>query len=324
MFNPIADGRLMLWRLKNREYWWLRKAHKQMPLTLYCGMPGSSKTLWMVRDAVLLMRQGYAVYSNLDIKDRITGVRSKPCLSWLDMMRICVDHLERGEVAYFCWDEIHHHADARTWALTPVWLLQVFAQRRHLRLGLIATTQVMAQVEVRLRTLVDLIVQVRPTGLRKFIQKVFRREFPLFWEDVLDGALMEHPELGDPVLSKGLVWTPWYVWNSYSTHEMVAGEDLSLYKDEEIQAEIAELTRRAVAVMKPSELESWMEWVEHAAVCPAVGGQEAASPLFGESAGVSPNHVCEGCTALPGQPCEGDPDTCRFRAVFEGVERDSA
>lgn len=264
MISPVEAGRLALWRIREREYWFLRRSHKTMDLTLYAGLPGSSKTLWGVRDAVQLLRQGENVYSNLYVRDRLTGLEAKPCNSWLEMMRIAVDALERGESAWFFWDELHLWADARAWALTPPFLLTLFAERRHYRIGLLATTQHVEQVEKRLRTLVDRIVQVRPTGIRRFIRAWFKRELPLFWGEDIDGSLMDAAAQGngsreDAVLSRGLRWAPWYVWGSYSTHEIVLGEDLSSYKDAEIQAEIADLERRAAACMIPDTIEAYVD-----------------------------------------------------------------
>lgn len=264
MPNPIERGRLTLWRLKEREYWWLRKSYKAMDLTLYAGLPGSSKTLWGVADSVQLLRAGENVYSNLYIRDRLTGRESKPCASWLDMMRIAVDALERGESAWFFWDELHLWADARAWSLTPPFLLTLFAERRHYRIGLLASTQHVDQVEKRLRTLVDRIVQVRPTGLRRFIRAWFKREFPLFWREEIDGMLVDGVAGGtrtpeEAIISRGFCWAPWYAWGSYSTHEIVLGEDLSIYKDEEIRQEIAALEKRAEACMTPDPIKSYQE-----------------------------------------------------------------
>ncbi|MDY0292630.1 MAG: zonular occludens toxin domain-containing protein [Desulfuromonadaceae bacterium] len=266
MISPIERGKLALWRWREGEFWFLRRSHKTMDLTLYAGLPGSSKTLWGVRDAVQLLRAGENVYSNLYIRDRLTGREALPCRSWLDMMRISVDALEAGESAWFFWDELHLWADARAWALTPPFLLTLFAERRHYRIGLLATTQHVDQVEKRLRTLVDRIVQVRPTGLRRFVRAWFKRELPLFWGEELDGAVVDAVAQGtasreDAVLVRGLKWAPWYVWNSYSTHEIVLGEDLTVYKDKEIQAEIAELERRAALCMEPDEIEAYEDRV---------------------------------------------------------------
>jgi hypothetical protein len=265
VIHPIERGRRALWRWQRREYWFLRRSHKAMPLSLYCGLPGSGKTLFGVQDAVLLMRAGENVYSNIYIRDRLTGVESGRCMTWLEMMRIAVEALERGESAYFFWDELHLHCDARAWSLTPEFLLNLFSQRRHYRIGLLATTQHADQVEKRLRTLIDVLVNVRPTGLRRFVRAIFRRELPLFWRESLDGALVDAAANGrliegqSAVISHGLAWAPWYAFGSYSTHELVGGEDLAQYKDDEVRAIIANLTLRAMAVMQPPEIESYSD-----------------------------------------------------------------
>lgn len=265
MHNPLERGRLFAWRWRERELWFLRRSHKAMPLSLYCGLPGSGKTLFGVKDAVDLLRAGENVYSNIYIRDRLTGAESGRCMTWLDMMRIAVEALERGESAFFFWDELHLHCDARAWAMTPEFLLNLFSQRRHYRIGLLATTQHADQVEKRLRTLIDVVVNVRPTGVRRLVRALLSRELPLFWRESLDGALIDAQANGrllegqSPVMARGLAWAPWYAFGSYATHELVGGEDLAAYKDDEVRAIIADLTRRAMAVMEPPNITAYHE-----------------------------------------------------------------
>jgi len=155
--------RLWVWLWRSRLTWWhRRKPGIEMPMRLYVGLPGSGKTLLAVTDGIRMMRRGRRVASNMRIIDRLTGLEAEPCGSWLDMLRLTVDALERHEPIMFVWDELHLSCDARSWASTPAWWLALIAQRRHYGVSFIGTTQAVDQIEKRLRTLVDYICLVRP------------------------------------------------------------------------------------------------------------------------------------------------------------------
>lgn len=163
--------KVAVWVWRNKLGWWHRKRRpNERPLRLYVGMPGSGKTLLAVADAVRLMRQGVRVASNVRIVDRVSGQEAEPCGSWLDMLRLTVDSLEKGVGLVVVWDELHLACDARAFMSTPAWWLALIAQRRHYGIGFIGTTQHPDQVEKRLRTLVDFVSLVKP--VRGWVQSL--------------------------------------------------------------------------------------------------------------------------------------------------------
>lgn len=247
--------RLMLWLYRNRLMWFQRPVPKhEYPTTIYCGLPGSGKTLLMVRDCIRLMRRGYRVYSNMAIHDPLTGNRCGSVGSWLDMLRLSVESLEyRAECletgtepvpgVVFAFDELHLICDAREWAKTPKWWLNLIAQRRHLCVGVIGTTQHADQVEKRLRTLMDLQVSVYRPGRRVPLIK----RLPWFALRELNPALVEFDPLNAEMKQTFHFWMPWFAYAGYSTTELVTSDDWASYTDEQSAAEIADLTNRAKA-----------------------------------------------------------------------------
>lgn len=147
------------WLWERRYHWFRRKKPFEMPSVIYEGLPGSGKTLFMVRDCVEWMRAGFTVASNLKIRDAYSGCSSIPCRSWLEMLELTVDHKRRGVPLIIALDEIHTLCDAREWALTPQWWRDMMSQKRHHGMGLIGTTQALSQVEKRLRSLIAYLVR---------------------------------------------------------------------------------------------------------------------------------------------------------------------
>lgn len=148
------------WMVRNHYIWFLRRRPFDMPSCIYEGLPGSGKTLAMVRDCVKWMREGYTVASNLRIRDALTGVESLPCRTWIDMLRIVAEHKQQDKPIIVALDEIHLLCDAREWANTPAWWRDMMSQKRKHKIGLIGTTQALSQVEKRLRTLVAYMVRL--------------------------------------------------------------------------------------------------------------------------------------------------------------------
>lgn len=265
--SGLSVGAYLSWLswLWNQGYFWFqrKRPHKEFSTRVYEGLPGSGKTLFMVRDCIELMRRGVVVYSNVAIRDPLTGNETLPLGGWLDMLRASVDAL--AEVYYcelkgtrprgvvFAFDEIHLAADARSWQSTPAWWLNLMAQRRHYGVGLIGTTQHADTVEKRLRMLIGRVVRVRPSGVRGLFDSV-----PLFVAQDVDMALVDVP--GQDALGKpALTWIRADAFHGYSTQELMATLDFKELSDDESRAEVAELTRRARELAAPVFIEAFVD-----------------------------------------------------------------
>lgn len=248
--------RLAWWAwLWNQRYFWFQRSrpHEEWDTRIYEGLPGSGKTLFMVRDCIELMRRGVRVYSNVAVRDPLTGLESLPLGGWLDMLRASVETLEDGIPTIFAFDEIHLAADARSWQNTPAWWLNLMAQRRHYGVGLIGTTQHADTVEKRLRMLVGRIVRVRPSMVRRLW-----RRLPLFVCQDVDMALVDVPDQ-DAVGASSITWVGAHAFHGYSTQELMASLDFRELADDEARAEIAELSARARELAAPAIIPAFVD-----------------------------------------------------------------
>lgn len=254
----------MKW-LHTKGYMWYNRVRPPAAFDtrIYQGLPGTGKTLLMVRDCVGLLRSGVKVYSNVAIKDPLTGLKSLPLGGWLDMLRGSVECLEDNAREWrelnevrlgerheddvteaipvvFAFDEIHLAADARAWQSTPAWWLNLMAQRRHYGVGLIGTTQDVTMVEKRLRLLVGRVVNVR----KHFIQRLFWR-IPLFQCSDIDLSRVDEDGYVEPTKFYK-TWVNADAYHGYSTHEIMASLDFAELKDDESVEAVKALTERAI------------------------------------------------------------------------------
>lgn len=232
-----------LWR--RRYFWFLRKRHDEFNTRIYTGLPGSSKSLWMVRDVIKLMRAGVRVASNMYIQDPMSPpdrlLCTEPCGSWLDMLRLTVDAMEKGEMIIFAFDELQNLCGARDWQKTPRWWLSLMQQRRHYGVGLIGTTQDLCLIEKSLRLLVSSLISVR------FVCWRWTR-IPLCVGTWLDGRYIDSPEKAAETATRTFDWLPWWAWHGYDTMAVIAVDDFGAYTDDEAAVLIADLTARMQAL----------------------------------------------------------------------------
>jgi len=230
--------RYLIWLVRMRYVWFLRRPLPgEFQTRIYEGLPGSGKTLLMVRDAVTLMRSGVRVCSNLRIRDIYSGSESERCATWIEMLEWSVQTLRDGVPTVFCLDEIHLMCDSREWKSTPSWWRNLMAQRRHFGIGIIGTTQDLSQVEKRLRTLVKHLIRVRRVRLWKL---------PVYRTSMLDPSTVDNPAgAATPIGSSRWEWVPAHAFHSYSTREVMKSEDMSLYSDDALADRIASLSDEA-------------------------------------------------------------------------------
>jgi len=221
---------LWSWLWGERYFWFQRRKLPDLPSCIYEGLPGSGKTLAMVRDVIPYLRNGYRVGSNLYIRDALTGRHTIPCRSWMEMLELTLEAVRDGVPLILALDEIHNLCDAREWANTPAWWRNMMSQKRHFKLGLIGTTQALGQVEKRLRSLVAYLLRYErlPLGRMAF-----------FRETMLDPTGVDVPGAQWATRHTRLVWVPWYAFHSYSTWQVMASDDMTAYTDDALKEKIA-------------------------------------------------------------------------------------
>jgi len=232
------------WLHRTRRMWYLEPPRvEEWQTRLYTGLPGSGKTLSLVRDVLDALRGDVRVASNIYIRDIRSGRATVQVSSWLDVLRLTVDALESETSLLVAIDEIPLMCDARAFAATPGWWLAWMANARHYGMGIVATAQHMRQVDVRLRLLMPYCLDMSPSGVRRLWSRV-----PLFHERALGMGLM-----GDEVeVIEGdhrWRWMTADVRHSYSTRELLPAQDWSTFKDQAVAAEVDLLTCRAQEIM---------------------------------------------------------------------------
>lgn len=256
LFRPIGQT-ARYWRFlwEERQWWFIRKLPpRERDTAIYVGLPGAAKTTTAVDLAIGLMRDGIAVASNTYLRDNFTGREAIPVRTWLDVLRVTVEYCERDEPLVVFLAEIQLLCDCRRWQDSPQWWAEMMQQRRHMGLSLMADTQEIGQVEVRLRMLCGQVVQVRPSWLRE----KWRR-----WPVVLTRKLT--PETGvDPklwVADKGWrhKWLPSWAFHGHSSWELLSGQDFGDLKSEAALEEIAVLRERALAANKVQGLPAFSD-----------------------------------------------------------------
>lgn len=233
--HPVRWVEAVTFGVRHKLIWPLRKRPiYEFDTRIYCGLPGSGKTLLATYDAVKLMRRDVRVLSNFCIRDPLTGKEAMRLRSWVDMLAYAVLAMLERKPTVFVLDEIHLWASARFFQRTPGWWLSLISQRRHFGCGIIGTAQHPKQIDVSLRRLLDVVVFLKPVvkGFGFFVA----RECP---------AVLLTDDGEPPVAIKGrLKRIPWWVYGSYSTEELVAVEEW-LADDAEADEQIAVLTAKA-------------------------------------------------------------------------------
>lgn len=249
------------WLHHNRQMWYNRPLPPaEWDTVLFTGLPGAGKTTMGTAMAIEYLRSGVRVYSNIYLRDNLTGRVARPVLTWLDVMRAAVEALESEDPAMIYLAEIQQLCDARAWQLTPKWWSTMMQERRHLGLGLMADTQHVSQVEKRLRMLIGRIVVCEPSPLREKW-----RRWPRFVTWDADLQLGDDPATVPHSLSKRkTVWVPSYAFHGHATWQLVRPMDISEMSEPQVLKEIAALRARAEELNKVSYLPSFAD------MCPAI------------------------------------------------------
>lgn len=242
--------KLLGWRLRNRHFWFLRRKPDNPFITAIIeGRPGEGKTLFMTSMLVDAMRQGYRVATNYTLRDLETGQEAERIHGWLDMLRLSVDALERGDKMVFGIMEIQLWCNSRAFKDTPAWWLALMAQRRHYGISIVGDTQRLKAVEVSLRDIVDECIRVRKSRLMRWFS------IPWFWIAKVDPLSIDS-DTGYMVGDWERRALPWYAF-AYDTHESVKPEPF--VSDEATRREIDELTAKLDALVVAGQIPAFVD-----------------------------------------------------------------
>lgn len=131
-------------------------------IIIFVGQMGSGKTNNMGALATFFRLQGTPIYANYDLW------KSKKFESWSELMAI-----ENGVI---CFDEMHMSMDSRisaqkgAGAVRQVVMSHWLTQIRKKSVVLMATTQHISQVDVRIRNLTDIVIWVEQKGKSNVLQ----------------------------------------------------------------------------------------------------------------------------------------------------------
>lgn len=229
------------WLWKNKQFWFLRDLPPEHQTVIFTGLPGAGKTSFGCDYVIKLMRQGYTCYSNVYMRDTLTGATARPVLTWIDVLEASVEALEKGELAVIYLSEIQMLCDARKWQATPSWWSEMMQQRRHMGLAIIADTQHINQVEKRLRMLIGSVVQVEPSPLRRRW-----RRWPRFAIRNVDMELGDDPAQYLRPSAPRYVWLYSHAFHGHASWQLLAGQDFGDPGDEKVMARVEALRQRAL------------------------------------------------------------------------------
>ncbi|CAK0743179.1 hypothetical protein CCP3SC15_1240008 [Gammaproteobacteria bacterium] len=254
------------WTYRNKMWWFQYVQRPERQTFLYVGLPGSGKTAaGLVYDGIKALQNGAIVAANFTLVDRLTGREAITVGSWLDVLGLAVWALEENEDVLILIDEGHNWADARLWQATTKfapWLFQLLAQKRHYGIGLSFSTQALGQMDMRIRDLVDGLVECEPL---RYVKWAMRGKLPVF-RLRLHRPNVEADKLEDDYgVPTKYIWVPLRARFGYSTAQIVGTENFAAYSDEQILETIASLTARAILAATPEPMTTFAqvcEWVD--------------------------------------------------------------
>lgn len=226
-----AALRLRMWRrLYSGGYWWFQRARRdEPPFRLYTGKRGRGKTLLATRDLQKELARGSYVFSNYPIADPLS-LRTAITFEDVDHLMLTLvetvlanDALPEPEQKriLIAFDEAQNHFDSRDWEVFPAWLRTFLAESRHYKVGIIACTQSMSQVDKRFRLLCDEVFRVEP------VIESLKHKVALFRLQHLDEARNSADDDEREVGRAHLSWVVGRAFSGYSTVGLPTAEAVS-------------------------------------------------------------------------------------------------
>lgn len=183
--RAAARARARMWsRLYSGGFWWFQRSKRdEPPFRLYTGKRGRGKSLLATRDLQRELARGSVVFSNFPVADPLT-LRVARTFETIDelMLELFQTVLAGSPRIVVGFDEAQNHFDARDWERFPAWLRTFLSESRHYKVGVVACTQSMSQVDKRFRLLCDEVWRVEP------VFESFKHKVALFRLQALDEA----------------------------------------------------------------------------------------------------------------------------------------
>lgn len=228
LFHPLVRAwwlaRAKMWlRLHAGGYWWFQRSRRhEPPFRLYTGRRGRGKSLLATRDLQKELARGSLVFSNYPVADPLS-MRSAVNFETIDdLMTELFRAVLRGESRIVVgFDEAQNHFDSRDWESFPAWLRTFLAESRHYKVGVIAATQSMSQVDKRFRLLCDEVWRVEP------VIESLKHRFALFRLQALDEARNSADDDERQVGRARLSWVVGRAFAGYSTVGLPTAQTVS-------------------------------------------------------------------------------------------------
>lgn len=265
--HPVQFVRLQKWKYAHGLFFFQWKPqHVEFETFFVEGKKGEGKTRYLAGWACDQMRRDIRICANFTITDRYTGRSAVLVDGWMEILRKSVEALREGIPTVFVIDEFHLWADSRSWSKMPSWFRGWMAQSRHYGVGFCGSVQNFKNIDLRARQLADELRRVR---------KVHFFGIPIYrMEEVEPETVDAEGEYGLSDAHLGLF--KWYA--GYDTRELIQVEDW--FEDEELDAEIKQLTAEAASLVSPAEFSSFLSAAGPA--CGAVGARTVSAGEGGD------------------------------------------
>jgi hypothetical protein len=242
------------WLWRERQWWFLRTIPLEWESVIFTGFRGAGKSTFGCNLCISYLRAGIRVASNYYIRDPLTGLETESCTTWIDVLTKSVEALERREPLIIYLADIQGYCDARQWQYTPQWWLEFIAMARHMGICIQGDTQVLSQVEKRLRMLIGRVVEVEPSWLRRRW-----RRWPRFKVRDMDLQINDDPALWLPPGKQRTTWLYSHAFHGHSSWEMLARADFADLTTPECERIIEGLRKRADACNQVIKLPSFAD-----------------------------------------------------------------
>jgi len=151
-------------------------------ITVVVGRPGMGKSVWLVAEIMRYLRQGYHVYSNVDVRLKLSA-RFEGRFHYIESLDE-VTNVHEGKIVF---DEVQTYLNSRNWDKLDIRFQLLLQQHRKRGLDIIGATQSIKRADVVFRELVQRFYRVK----KIFSLVVFGKAFGLFYLREFDPDTIE-------------------------------------------------------------------------------------------------------------------------------------